>query len=582
MGTTSKLTTNKIKKYITYGLDKGILDFIPPKATNIRVCKLSRLSGGIHDAYMFSVAYLYESEGHTVNLVLKFYSESNEGCQKEYRVLKALEEVNFSVPHVYLQETDEKFFGVPFVIMEKVEGRPLKEYVKNLDKKAILNVIKRLAETLAFLHELDWNQVELGFLSPPENEYSYARKQGLWENELPDYVEKRGFQWATNWLKTNASKCPCNRYSLLHNDMNMKNFLITKEEKIIFLDWEWAEIGDPLKDVGYAYHNIRHMFGLRNIDTKGVEIALYFLKQYIKSSKRKIDSFSLRFYIFSAGLREAIYLRHVSNLAKRPSSVSKIFGAKYLPFFALICWHYRSRYKHLERFLRNEGIDYEQAMFGTAGGKLLSKMEIDDILRLLDAKPSELILDVGTGPGRIARQIVSKTGAEVIGIDVGRPMIQLARVKKGNLSGYETIVADGQHLPFEDESFDEIVCIRTLKYFKDYILGISEMARVLKPKGKLVVDLSSILGYETILRHITHLRESRGFHVFNFYKVKALLVQQKLSIVDVLPLQKIPYKIWNLSTNSTILQLLIICENVFQKMSPLIFSRSVLLKCMKN
>jgi len=191
-------------------------------------------------------------------------------------------------------------------------------------------------------------------------------------------------------------------------------------------------------------------------------------------------------------------------------------------------------------------------------------------------------LDIGTGSGRIAREILLNTKANVVGIDIGRSAINSAKACARSLGRYEMVIADGQYLPFRPVSFDGIICIRALKYFPNYILGISEMSRVLKPCKRLVLDLSSTLGYENILKHITHSLSARGSHIFNFYKMRNLLKLHKFTVADSTSLQKIPHKLWNLSRNPTILKILIIGENILKKMTPLLLSRSILLKCVKE
>jgi aminoglycoside phosphotransferase (APT) family kinase protein/SAM-dependent methyltransferase len=576
-----KIDLKIIRDYIRHAEGKGSSSFIPHGATNVKFYKLSKRSMTVNNVYSFSVAYVDEGINRTSDFVLKLYPDDKERCQKEHDILKCLECANFPVPHVFIKEIDGKFFGAPFLIMEKIEGKTLKDYIGHVDEEEILNIIKNFAETLVHLHKLKWKEIDLDFLRTPKNNYHYAEKQALWKDELPDYMNKKGFEWATSWLKINAQKNPCDHYSLVRNDMNLKNFLVAQKGKIIMLDWEWAEIGDPLKDVGYAYHNIRHAFGIRNINRKGKKIAAYFIRKYIENSSRKIDLSALRFYLFSAGLREAIYLRHIKGEMKHPS-FAKNFGLVCLPFIPLIWWHYRSRYKHLESYLRREAMDYEEAMFGTLGGKILSRMEIGNVLGFLEAKPFELILDVGASSGRISREIVSNTKANVIAIDAERMAVQSAKKREGSLTKYEMAVADGQYLPFKNSCFDGMVCIRALKYFPDYVLGISEMARVLKSNGRLVVDLSSMLGYEAFFRYITHVTSARGARVFNFYKMKNLLKNQKLTVVKSTPLQKIPHKIWNLSANTKILQLLAISERLLDKIPPQMLSRSILLKCVKD
>ena len=579
---TYTVTSNKLNEYLSHNLSKDTSYLIPIEASNIRIHKLTKIHGGIHGTYAFSIAFCYDEKTLILKLILKLYTDEKI-AKREYLTLRALERVNFPVPHVYILETNEKLLGAPFIIMEEIEGKNMRDYVKHLSKNETINFFDRFAETLVILHELKLEEMDLEFLESPKDEYDYAKKQALEdEDKLLDLVKNQNLEWAIKWLEKNAPKYPCNRYSLLHGDMNPNNFLINKTGRIVFLDWTWTEIGDPLKDVGWAYHNIRHMFGVRNIDKKGAVIASRFLKQYIRRSSRNIDRFALQFYLFSAGLREASFFKAQSKKLAHPFSTIRIFGAKFLPVFPFICWHFRSRSKHLRTFLQRIAFDYEKKMFGTSGGKILSKIELEDILRFLKPLPSELILDIGTGSSRIAREIILNTKANVIGIDIGRSAVKSAKARAQNLSGYEVIVADGQYLPFRGDSFDGIVCIRAIKYFANYVLGLSEMSRTLKSTKRLVFDISSILGYETIPRYITHSLSSRGSHVFNLYKMKILLRFQKFAIVDSVPLQKIPHKVWNLSRNLTILKVLLICENKLKKISPLVFSRSILLKCVNE
>ena len=256
-----------------------------------------------------------------------------------------------------------------------------------------------------------------------------------------------------------------------------------------------------------------------------------------------------------------------------------MFGKKYLPFFPILRWHFTRRRKSLENDLKREVLGYEELMFATPGGNILSQIEKQKVLELTNATSSDCILDVGSGSGRIAREIMLKTGAKVIGIDTGRPS---SPSKKNNDSiKFDWIVADGQHLPLKENSFDAIICIRTFKYFPDYALALSEMKRVLRRPGRLLIDFSSILGYELVLRHVTHSLGARGHNVFNIYKMKNMLNQNQLSIIQSVPLQKIPHPIWNLSGNSIVLNFLKIAENVLGAITPEFLSRSVLVKCVQ-
>jgi len=528
-----RLTVAKIEKYILQKFKEGKINFIPSKATHLRIKDLSILSRkrSFHHNCTFSVKFSCEKKKREVKFFLKFY-DNVKASLKEYKIMRLLKEHNFPVPNILILERDERILGAPFIIFEKIEGENLLKYFRKASKREAFSIVENFAKVLVSLHNIDWKELKLDFLKPPENEHAYALRQVTWQKKLPEYVDKKGFKWVTGWLEKNVQECQCNRYALLHFDMNLRNFLVTKSKKIVFVDWEWGEIGDPLADVTHAYHCIRQAFGVRHIYGKGAEIALYFLKSYIKRSNRKIKFSVLKFYLVSTALREAVFLRHIIKMMKHSSYIKETFGNFYVILAPAIRYYYRIRYKYLLNFLRRQILDYEELMFGTYGTRVLSRIELNDIVKFLKISSPQLILDVGTGTGRIAREIMLRTQAKVVGVDANRLMIKTAKAKSANFSRYELVIADGHHLPFRENSFDAVICIRVLKYFPNYMQGISEIAKVLKLHGELIADFSSMLGYETLLRYIKRPIDAQKFHTFNFYKIKGYLSEKKLFIAD--------------------------------------------------
>jgi demethylmenaquinone methyltransferase/2-methoxy-6-polyprenyl-1,4-benzoquinol methylase len=105
----------------------------------------------------------------------------------------------------------------------------------------------------------------------------------------------------------------------------------------------------------------------------------------------------------------------------------------------------------------------------------------------LDERKSERVLDVATGTGDVAFEIRKAGVPEVVGLDVSTGMIDEARRKaqKGG-EGVSFVVGDGMDLPFADGSFDAVTISFGLRNMPDYAKAVREMARVLKPGGKLV------------------------------------------------------------------------------------------------
>ena len=560
---------NKLLKIIA---EKTAL--IPKDATDLKTSNLSRIGSSVNRVYSFSLHYKSRNQVN-LQLVIKLFRSTESHrilCQKTYLLMKYLQGSNFLVPEVFAMEINDNSLGGPFIIMEKIDGQNMSEYVRHHKKKDVHSVIKRFAESCLNLHELSFDGItDIFHIS--KDEYFYARKSAFLKDEL-SYARNWDYTWVTDWLKISAEKCPCNKYSILHVDMSLKNFIVTKNKKIIFVDWEWAEVGDALRDVSCAYHEIRHVIGKN--------AASFFINYYIDNSKRSIDRFKLRFYLATSALNLALYFRFLGTKSLGTKTyLSNIFGSKATFIAPFLRWHFNRRRIHLENYIRSEVLDYEKLMFNTSGGKLLSQMEKKDIIDLAAIDSSDLVLDVGTGSGRIAREIISKKGARVIGIDLGFQLTSLSKKKRITSGNYELIVADCQYLPFKKNIFDVIVCIRAIKYFPNYVLGLLEMKRALNCSGRLILDFSSIFGYEIVLRYITHSIGARGHRVFNIYKMKKLLEENGLVAVKSLSLQKIPHPIWNLFGNLTVLNFLLISERVLKIITPQFLSRSILVKCVK-
>jgi len=101
-----------------------------------------------------------------------------------------------------------------------------------------------------------------------------------------------------------------------------------------------------------------------------------------------------------------------------------------------------------------------------------------------------LILDVATGTGRMPRALLRRPqfSGHVIGLDLSRNMLKQAREKLSLHSGRYTLIRhDAQDLPFVDQTFDAVSCLEALEFMPSPQRVLSEMARVLRPGGILLV-----------------------------------------------------------------------------------------------
>jgi demethylmenaquinone methyltransferase/2-methoxy-6-polyprenyl-1,4-benzoquinol methylase len=94
--------------------------------------------------------------------------------------------------------------------------------------------------------------------------------------------------------------------------------------------------------------------------------------------------------------------------------------------------------------------------------------------------PHARVLDVACGTGDLSIAIFEHTGAEVIGVDFCRPMLELACEKTQRIDFVE---GDALRLPFADETFDAVTIGFGLRNLSSAESGLRELRRVLKPRG---------------------------------------------------------------------------------------------------
>ncbi|HET6295848.1 MAG TPA: methyltransferase domain-containing protein [Kribbella sp.] len=107
-------------------------------------------------------------------------------------------------------------------------------------------------------------------------------------------------------------------------------------------------------------------------------------------------------------------------------------------------------------------------------------------LSALQPAPGEAALDVGSGTGEDLAEFAKRVGpaGRVVGVE---PSAGLRTEALKRVSGVEVVDGDAVALSFEDESFDLIRCERVLQHLTDPQQAVAEMARVLRPGGRIAL-----------------------------------------------------------------------------------------------
>ena len=149
--------------------------------------------------------------------------------------------------------------------------------------------------------------------------------------------------------------------------------------------------------------------------------------------------------------------------------------------------------------------------------------ECATIIRWLDARQGEHILDIGCGDGAYDKKI-SRTGAAVQGIDIHEKRLAVARkYYQSGRTGFHFM--DAARLEFPDASFDKAMSLCVIEHLEDDELVMRNVARALKPGGLFVFSADSLSTPGITPDERT--RHQRTYAVNTFYTVD--IVRDKLA-----------------------------------------------------
>lgn len=129
--------------------------------------------------------------------------------------------------------------------------------------------------------------------------------------------------------------------------------------------------------------------------------------------------------------------------------------------------------------------DRYDSWFSTPIGLLVKKFETSLLLEMLMPKRGETLLDVGCGTGVFTLDVLHYE-TKIFGIDISTPMLVQA-VKKTSIYPFCPIAGDMSALPFPDKSFDKVYSMTALEFVADAEQAVSELDRVTRPGGKVVL-----------------------------------------------------------------------------------------------
>ncbi|MHA7224128.1 phosphotransferase family protein [Arthrobacter sp. RHLT1-20] len=173
---------------------------------------------------------------------------------REARIQLALSPLGMPVPRILGVCEDDSVLGVPFYVMEFLNGTVLTDTVPpHLDAlESRRATSEAVVDTLADLHSLDVSTGEIARIGRPQGylERQVARFASLWDVNTTRDLPAVGR--LASWLEQNRPESQ--RDAVIHGDYRTGNLMFAPDgppRVTALLDWEMATLGDPLADLGY-------------------------------------------------------------------------------------------------------------------------------------------------------------------------------------------------------------------------------------------------------------------------------------------------------------------------------------------
>jgi len=153
---------------------------------------------------------------------------------------------------------------------------------------------------------------------------------------------------------------------------------------------------------------------------------------------------------------------------------------------------------------------------------ILKHREIESVL--VSFPPGAWILDVGCGVGHVLQNI--SPGFRKIGMDYSIESCKLSRA--GGVGGGIVLNGSISEIPVHDASIDLVICLEVLEHLEDDRKALSEISRVLKPGGKIILSLPGSYYFPEYRALIGHLRHYRREDVVRMLEDCGLRVERDL------------------------------------------------------
>ena len=240
---------------------------VPPADIKIEDLDAPLGTGFSSDTLLFDLVYTKDGQEHREGLVARLEPEEyivfpTYDVAFQVRIQQMLADTDVPVPHIRWFEPDKSVLGVPFYLMDRINGNvprdnpPMHEegwIADELSEAERATVWWNGFEVMCKVHRLDWKALGCDFMLEPERGETPLDQQlhywrGYFEWGMPAERHPEIAQ-ALDYLE--ANKPEENQVALCWGDSRLANQIFDGLEVGAVIDWEMARIGDPVQDLAW-------------------------------------------------------------------------------------------------------------------------------------------------------------------------------------------------------------------------------------------------------------------------------------------------------------------------------------------
>ncbi len=154
------------------------------------------------------------------------------------------------------------------------------------------------------------------------------------------------------------------------------------------------------------------------------------------------------------------------------------------------------------------------------------------MVKSLELKPEDRILDVSAGTGLLAEAAINKFGPfeQYIVNDPSSNMLEISKYRLRYKDNVEYTSHYAEELPFDDNSFDHLLCLNAFHYYTDQKKALANFRRVLKDGGNLWLLNWNRVGLFVIANYFIKLLSKENISTHSLGEMKELLAESGFSI----------------------------------------------------